>query len=124
MGLNHWQLDGVKMTGYVFQSKLQGQWNYFRMPHCIGLKTVGIFHIGTLHKKQLNWFIKQPDNKSAQANEGSKATDFVPISWTIPDSAYADLNKYGIKDAAIILQQKDSVIFSSNVSWKRRCVSN
>jgi len=33
----------------------------------------------------------------------------VPISWTILDSAYGDLNKDGIKDAAIILQHKASV---------------
>ena len=33
----------------------------------------------------------------------------MPISWTILDSAYGDLNKDGIKDAAIILQHKDSV---------------
>ena len=33
----------------------------------------------------------------------------MPISWTILDSAYGDLNKDGIKDATIILQHKDSV---------------
>ena len=57
----------------------------------------------------MNWFIKQPANKSAQANDGSKAVDFVPISCSILDNAYGDLNKDGIKDAAIILQHKDSV---------------
>ena len=33
----------------------------------------------------------------------------MPISCSILDNAYGDLNKDGIKDAAIILQHKDSV---------------
>lgn len=37
-------------------------------------------------------------------------TDLVPAGWKVFDSAYGDLNKDGIKDAAIILQYKDSVL--------------
>ncbi len=40
---------------------------------------------------------------------GQSVTDFVPPGWTILDSAYGDLNKDGLIDAAIILQSKDSV---------------
>jgi hypothetical protein len=35
--------------------------------------------------------------------------DFVPTGWVILDSAYGDLNKDGLEDAAIILQRIDSV---------------
>jgi len=45
-----------------------------------------------------------PSIKSA----GQSITDFVPAGWTILDSAYGDLSKDGIKDAAIVLQSKDS----------------
>jgi hypothetical protein len=40
---------------------------------------------------------------------GQRIIDFVPTGWTILDSAYGDLNKDGIKDAAIIIQHKDSL---------------
>jgi hypothetical protein len=40
---------------------------------------------------------------------GQIIIDFVPAGWTILDSAYGDLNKDGIKDAAIVIQHKDSV---------------
>lgn len=35
--------------------------------------------------------------------------DFVPEGWTILDSAYGDLNKDGFRDAAIVIQHKDSI---------------
>jgi hypothetical protein len=41
--------------------------------------------------------------------KGEGLSDFVPLNWTILDSATGDLNKDGINDAAIILQYKDSV---------------
>ena len=40
---------------------------------------------------------------------GQGINDFVPIGWTILDSAKGDLNKDGIADAVIILQDEDSV---------------
>jgi hypothetical protein len=40
---------------------------------------------------------------------GHSILDFVPAGWTILDSAYGDLNKDGIKDAAIIIQHMDSI---------------
>jgi hypothetical protein len=42
-------------------------------------------------------------------SKGQSIPDFIPAGWTILDSTYGDLNKNGIKDAAIILQHKDSV---------------
>lgn len=42
-------------------------------------------------------------------SNGQNIVDFVPVGWIILDSAYGDLNKDGLKDAAIILQHKDSV---------------
>lgn len=41
---------------------------------------------------------------------GQRINDFVPAGWTVLDSAYGDLNKDAIKDAAIIIQHKDSVV--------------
>jgi hypothetical protein len=41
--------------------------------------------------------------------KGKTLSDFVPAGWIILDSAKGDLNKDGRKDAAIILQYKDSV---------------
>jgi hypothetical protein len=41
--------------------------------------------------------------------KGQNISDFVPVGWTILDSTYGDLNKDGSKDAAIIIQHKDSV---------------
>jgi hypothetical protein len=40
---------------------------------------------------------------------GPSIVDFVPAGWTILDSAYGDLNKDGIKDAAIVIQHTDSI---------------
>jgi hypothetical protein len=40
---------------------------------------------------------------------GLSITDFVPAGWTILDSAYGDLNKDAINDAAIVIQHIDSV---------------
>ena len=40
---------------------------------------------------------------------GQTLSDFVPNSWTKIDSAFGDLNKDGVKDAAIIIQSRDSV---------------
>ncbi|MBS1670034.1 MAG: hypothetical protein JST94_01015 [Bacteroidetes bacterium] len=40
---------------------------------------------------------------------GQSITDFVPAGWTILDSAFGDLNKDGIKDAAIVIQHRDSI---------------
>jgi len=40
---------------------------------------------------------------------GKTITDFIPVGWIVLDSAYGDLNKDGLKDAAIVLQHKDSV---------------
>lgn len=41
---------------------------------------------------------------------GRRVADFVPPGWMVLDSAYGDLNKDGIKDAAIVIQHKDSVL--------------
>jgi hypothetical protein len=41
--------------------------------------------------------------------------DFVPAGWTILDSAYGDLNKDGTKDAAIVIQHKDSISLVNNL---------
>ena len=46
--------------------------------------------------------------------KGRHLVDFAPDRWTILDSAYGDLNKDAIKDAAIILQYKDSIILVNN----------
>jgi hypothetical protein len=40
---------------------------------------------------------------------GQRINDFVPTGWTVLDSAYGDLNKDGIKDAAIVIQHRDSI---------------
>jgi hypothetical protein len=40
---------------------------------------------------------------------GQSIIDFVPTGWTILDSAHGDLNNDGIKDAAIVIQHRDSV---------------
>jgi len=40
---------------------------------------------------------------------GQSITDFVPAGWTILDSAFGDLNKDDIKDAAIVIQHRDSI---------------
>jgi len=42
-------------------------------------------------------------------SNGKTLADLVPVGWTILDSTYGDLNKDGLKDAAIILQHKDSI---------------
>jgi hypothetical protein len=42
-------------------------------------------------------------------SNGQSIVDFVPVGWTVLDSAYGDLNNDGLKDAAVILQHKDSV---------------
>ncbi len=42
-------------------------------------------------------------------SNGQSIVDFIPVGWTVLDSAYGDLNNDGLKDAAIILQHKDSV---------------
>ena len=42
-------------------------------------------------------------------SNGQSIVDFIPAGWTVLDSAFGDLNKDGVKDAAIILQHKDSV---------------
>ncbi|RYY19481.1 MAG: hypothetical protein EOO04_21930 [Chitinophagaceae bacterium] len=41
---------------------------------------------------------------------GESLRDFVPIGWTILDSASGDLNKDGTIDAAIVIQHRDSVL--------------
>lgn len=46
-----------------------------------------------------------PDIKAT----GQSVLDFVPTGWTVLDSAYGDLNKDGIKDAAIVIQHRDSI---------------
>lgn len=48
-------------------------------------------------------------------SKGLSITDFVPTGWTVLDSSYGDLNKDGIKDAAIIIQHKDSVLFVNSL---------
>ena len=47
-------------------------------------------------------------------SQGQSIADFVPIGWTILDSATGDLNTDGLKDAIIILQYKDSVRLVNN----------
>ena len=42
-------------------------------------------------------------------SNGQSIVDFIPAGWTVLDSAFGDLNMDGVKDAAIILQHKDSV---------------
>jgi hypothetical protein len=42
-------------------------------------------------------------------SKGQSIIDFVPVGWTILDSASGDINRDGIKDAAIIIQHRDSV---------------
>jgi len=41
--------------------------------------------------------------------KGQSVIEFVPKGWTILDRAYGDLNKDGIKDAAIVIQHRDSI---------------
>ena len=57
----------------------------------------------------LNFYYGQDFVYPSIEAKGQSCTDFVPFGWTIPDSAYGDLIKDGIKDAAIILQRMDSV---------------
>src|SRR5580765_3818971 len=47
-------------------------------------------------------------------SNGNTIADFTPVGWTILDSAYGDLNKDGLQDAAIVLQHKDSVTLLTN----------
>jgi len=42
-------------------------------------------------------------------SKGETLADLAPVGWTVLDSAFGDLNKDGLKDAAIILQYIDSV---------------
>jgi hypothetical protein len=42
-------------------------------------------------------------------SNGKTVMDFVPVGWAILDSAYGDLNKDDLNDAAIIIQHKDSI---------------
>jgi hypothetical protein len=42
-------------------------------------------------------------------SNGQSIADFIPVGWSVLDSVYGDLNNDGLKDAAIILQHKDSV---------------
>ncbi len=42
-------------------------------------------------------------------SKGKTINDFAPVGWTVLDSAYGDLNKDGLNDAAVILQHKDSI---------------
>ena len=46
--------------------------------------------------------------------KGQSIIDFAPTGWIILDSTYGDLNKDGVKDAAIILQHKDSITLVNN----------
>ncbi len=46
---------------------------------------------------------------------GQNITEFVPVGWTILDSAYGDLNKDGAKDASIIIQHKDSILLVNSL---------
>lgn len=46
---------------------------------------------------------------------GQSIIDFVPTGWTILDSAYGDLNKDGIKDAAIVIQHRDSILLINSL---------
>ena len=46
---------------------------------------------------------------------GRSITDFVPVGWTILDSAYGDLNKDGKKDAAIVIEHKDSISLENSL---------
>lgn len=59
------------------------------------------FYFGVSHGQDFSY----PSIKST----GQSVTDFVPAGWTILDSAYGDLNKDGSKDAAIVIQHRDSV---------------
>ena len=47
--------------------------------------------------------------------KGQTINDFVPVGWIILDSVYGDLSKDGVKDAAIIIQHKDSVSMVNNL---------
>jgi hypothetical protein len=49
-------------------------------------------------------------------SKGQSVADFVPVGWMILDSAYGDLNKDGIKDAAIIIQHRDSFDTATNIA--------
>lgn len=46
---------------------------------------------------------------------GQTINDFLPSGWMVLDSAYGDLNKDGIKDAAVIMQLKDSTRIVNNL---------
>ena len=46
---------------------------------------------------------------------GQSIIDFVPTGWTILDSAYGDLNYDGVKDAAIVIQHRDSVLLLNSL---------
>jgi hypothetical protein len=42
-------------------------------------------------------------------SKGQSIIDFVPVGWTILDSVSGDINRDSIKDAAIIIQHRDSI---------------
>jgi hypothetical protein len=48
-------------------------------------------------------------------SKGQTVADFVPVGWMILDSACGDLNKDGIKDAAVVIQHRDSVSFVNSL---------
>ena len=47
-------------------------------------------------------------------SNGQSIVEFIPVGWTVLDSAYGDLNKDGLNDAAIILQLNDSILLVNN----------
>ena len=47
-------------------------------------------------------------------SNGQSIVEFIPEGWTVLDSAYGDLNKDGLNDAAIILQLNDSILLVNN----------
>ena len=47
--------------------------------------------------------------------KGRIVADFVPAGWTILDSTYGELNSDYTKDAAIIIQHKDSVLLVNSL---------
>ncbi|WP_153798976.1 hypothetical protein [Foetidibacter luteolus] len=74
------------------------------------MRYIFIFTIILASNSSFGQTISYPSIKKTGINLGN----FVPNGWLILDSAYGDLNSDGVSDAAVVIQQKDSIMKVDN----------